>query len=121
MKHRTDDILKKRRRELRKSMTEAEKILWDELRDRRFIDFKFRRQHPIFGRFIIDFYCPEKRLAIELDGSVHEGREAIDKDRQNLIEANGIKVIRFKNEEILYNLNVFLEKIKEALGETPSP
>ena len=121
MKKRSSDILKEARRELRNEMTEAEKILWNELRDRRFEKTKFRRQHPFIGRFVLDFFCAEKKLAIELDGFVHDGKEEIDKDRQSIIEAHGIRMIRFRNEEVRYNLGGVLEKIMEALNEKPSP
>jgi type I restriction enzyme M protein len=124
MKCRTDENLKEFRRDLRRGMTEAEKILWNYLRDRRFTKMKFRRQHPVLGRFVVDFYCPEKKLAIELDGFVHEGREEIDADRQSFIEAHGIRVIRFKNEEVIYALRNVLDALTQTfslLDGSPHP
>jgi len=73
---------------------------------------KFRRQHSI-GGFIVDFYCPEKRLAIELDGDVHEEKKqaTYDKARQKTIEALGIKVLRFTNEDVIQNVEDVLKAI----------
>ncbi len=102
-------------KELRNRLTEAEKLLWEHLKGNKF-SVKFRRQHPI-SFFIADFYCHEVKLIIELDGSVHNLKEVIENDleRQTAIEAFGIKVLRFKNEEIYKNIDIVLEKIKEAI------
>jgi very-short-patch-repair endonuclease len=116
MKKRSSEELQQIRRELRKDMTYAEKIFWIALRGRHFSNLKFRRQHPLFGRFIVDFFCPAKKLVIELDGSVHEGREEVDADRQAIIEANWIKVIRFKNEEVLNDIDRVMEALTLALS-----
>jgi cyclase len=87
-------------KKLRKTVTDAEKILWEHLKEKK-LGVKFRRQHPI-SSFIADFYCHEKKLIIELDGSIHNIKEIFENDleRQAAIEAFGIKVIRFKNQEI---------------------
>jgi very-short-patch-repair endonuclease len=87
---------------LRKNQTEAEEILWQLLRNRKLGGFKFRRQHPISEGFILDFYCPEVRLAIELDGAYHkeEKQQEYDEGRTYELEKYGIKVIRFWNSEI---------------------
>ncbi|OWK69833.1 hypothetical protein CBW18_14565 [Pedobacter sp. AJM] len=87
-------------KKLRNKVTDAEKILWEHLKEKK-LGVKFRRQHPI-SSFIADFYCHEKKLIIELDGSIHNIKEIFENDleRQAAIEAFGIKVIRFKNQEI---------------------
>ncbi|MDO9256265.1 MAG: endonuclease domain-containing protein [Bacteroidales bacterium] len=92
-------------KELRKSQTEAEKALWEVLRSRRCGGMKFRRQHPV-KQFILDFYCHEYLLGIEVDGSVHENEVAIEYDlnRTAELETLGIFILRFKNEEVLTNL-----------------
>lgn len=100
---------------LRNRLTDAERLLWEQINEKK-LGVKFRRQHPI-SFFIADFYCHEKKLIIELDGSIHNVKEVLENDlqRQAAIEAFEIKVIRFKNEEIYKNLNKVLEKIKEAM------
>ena len=105
-------------RELRKQQTPAEKILWDELRNRKLCEVKFFRQHPLIyeedrGRihfFIPDFYSAEQKLVIELDGKIHDYQQNYDRERDLIIEKMGLKVIRFKNEEIR-NLDVLKAKI----------
>ncbi len=100
-------------RELRKSETEAEKILWNVLRSRRCGGLKFRRQHPV-KQFILDFYCHEYFLGIEIDGSVHESEDAkeYDLNRTAELENLGITVLRFKNEEVLFELTRVITEIK---------
>ena len=98
---------------LKKEMTDAEKALWEKLRDRRLNNLKFRRQHPT-GKFILDFYCHELKLAIEVDGNIHEMEDVKEKDqgRTYMLAEWEITVIRFTNEEILNNINLVLENIK---------
>ncbi len=103
-------------RYLRHEETKAEKILWKELRNRK-LGIKFRRQHPI-EKFILDFYAPEIKLAIELDGSQHKGNHEYDKLRTEYLESQKIKIIRFWNMEIEKDLEKVLEKIKFNL---PTP
>ena len=105
--------IQKRAKELRKRMTETEKNLWQQLRDRKILGCKFRRQHPI-ARFIADFYCHELKLVIELDGSIHnleENRE-YDIGRTVELEKLGIKVVRFRNEEVLTGMQIVSSKIE---------
>jgi len=104
--------------ELRKPLTKAENILWQKLRNRKINGFKFRRQHPI-NRFIADFYCHEAKLIIELDGCIHDLPEIQERDRikQDYIESKGLKMLRFKNEEVLFSIDVVLSKIKSELAE----
>jgi very-short-patch-repair endonuclease len=100
-------------RVLRKNMTPAESILWDHLRRKALEGYRFRRQHPA-GRFILDFYCHPLRLAIELDGSVHHLPEQAeyDADRTAELERLGITVLRFRNEEILQNIDFVIDTIQ---------
>jgi len=101
---------------LRKAQTEAEDIIWQELRNRKLLGFKFRRQHPL-NKYIADFYCYEAKLVIEIDGGIHnqlENRE-YDKNRSHELQRIGIEVIRFTNEQINCNLNEVLMAIKGNL------
>jgi very-short-patch-repair endonuclease len=100
------------RKRLRNHSTKAEIILWQHLKAKQINGLKFRRQ-PGLGNYILDFYCPEKRLAIELDGNVHGfGDKTIhDKERQAAIESCGIKVLRFYNTDVLLNIQGVLKTI----------
>ena len=104
-------------RELRQDSTDAEKLLWAELRNRRLKGLKFRRQHPL-DKFIVDFYCNEKKLVVELDGAVHD--EKINKDyaeaRTALLAGLNVFVLRFRNEEVINNMKEVLKKISEVTG-----
>jgi cyclase len=96
---------------LRKNMTDAENILWGYLKAKP-NGFKFRRQHPL-GIYIADFYCHKLKLVIELDGSIHDNDDVKlnDEIRQKLIEEDGITVVRFKNEEVMNNIQNVLKII----------
>jgi len=100
-----------RAKELRHDMTPAEKLLWQELRGNK-LGVHFRRQQVIAG-FIVDFYCHKADLVIELDGSVHEGSEqkVSDAERDKALREMGLRVFRFKNEDVIGNLRGVLEKI----------
>ena len=102
-------------RELRQESTEAEKLLWEELRNRKLIGLKFRRQHPL-DKFIVDFYCNEKKLVVELDGSVHDEKinKEYDEARTAMLVGLNIIVLRFKNEDVINNLKGVLKKISDA-------
>jgi len=108
-------------RALRRSPTDAEKALWLELRGRRLMGFRFRRQQPI-GPFIVDFYCASARLVVEVDGGGHalERKEDRDRERDRALESEGIRVLRFWNTEVLRNMEGVLEAIVKAIGR-PSP
>jgi very-short-patch-repair endonuclease len=95
---------------LRVEQTAAEKKLWSRLRNRALAGLKFRRQQPI-GRYIVDFFCAEKNLVIELDGVVHLYREDQDKYRQTWLESEGFSVLRFLNTDICQNIEVVLEEV----------
>ena len=108
------------RKELRKTSTPQEKILWSRLRGKN-LAYKFKRQHSI-GHFIVDFYCAEKSIIIELDGSQHLNNAAYDKERTEYFESLNIRVIRFWNNEIDSNIESVILKIKHELSEaTPHP
>ncbi|MDX2045467.1 MAG: endonuclease domain-containing protein [Chitinophagaceae bacterium] len=102
-------------RELRKGATEAEKKLWDKLRNRKLVGLKFRRQHPL-DKFIADFYCHEKRLVIEIDGEVHDNLRAKENDtgRTYDLKELGITVIRFRNEEVINDIEKVVKKIADT-------
>ncbi|MBE7471163.1 MAG: DUF559 domain-containing protein [Anaerolineales bacterium] len=117
--------LKARARELRRNATDAEKLLWQLLRNRQLAGAKFRRQYPL-GGFILDFYCHEARLALELDGSQHAQPEQAQYDaaRTQALTAEGIRVLRFWNNEVLQQTESVLEAIWEAVANqvrSPSP
>ena len=103
-----------KRRQLRNNPTYAEKILWLSLRKRQVEGVRFLRQYSV-NKFVIDFYAPEIKLAIEVDGCSHIGREKYDKDRQSYIEAFKIKVIRYTNEQVSGNPDGVVEGIKTVV------
>ena len=106
-------------RYLRREETVAEKILWKELRNRN-LEIKFRRQHPL-DKFILDFYAPEIKLAIELDGSLHKENKEYDRIRTEYLKSQNITVMRFWNLEIEKNLEKVMEKIKEKVKNLTPP
>jgi very-short-patch-repair endonuclease len=107
---------------LRTTMTDAEQKLWYHLRGHRFQGYKFKRQKPI-GPFIVDFICLQRRLVIEVDGGQHAQRAAVDRRRDAFLAANGYRVLRFWNNQVLQELPAVLERIREFLAsaEAPSP
>jgi very-short-patch-repair endonuclease len=108
-------------RQLRQTPTEAEKILWKALRRNQIGGVSFRRQHPI-GRYVLDFYCPSAGLAIEVDGGQHAAgqQKEIDLRRDQWLAANGVRMLRFWNNEVLSNLQGVLQTIVMDLEKTPS-
>ena len=120
-------IAKIRCRELRKNSTKAEQVLWERVRNRKFEGKKFNRQFPIFydllGKetfFIADFYCHEEKLVVELDGKIHDNTVEHDKLRTGIINSLGIRVIRFKNEDVEQNIDDVLLKISKDMTH-PKP
>jgi len=103
---------KKQRRSLRNNPTMPETLLWKHLRNSA-IGYKFRRQHSI-GNYIVDFYCPKVSVVIEVDGYVHGEEKQRQKDvwRQKYIENQGIHVVRYTNEQILFDIDVVLQHIR---------
>jgi len=116
-KHYNKKSEQEKRRYLRKNMTYCEKIVWLHLRKKQ-LGYRFLRQYSI-DHFVIDFYCPELKLAVELDGDVHENpdQKEYDKARQKYLEAFGINFIRIKNEEFLGNPDKAFLKIENAISE----
>lgn len=110
--------LKENSRKLRSNMTQAEIILWSRIRRKQLNNFQFYRQKPL-GNYIVDFYCPVKKLAIEIDGGQHyENGEIVKEDQARekfLIDVMKLKIIRFTNIDILRNLNSVMDKIIEEL------
>jgi len=100
---------------LRASSTEAEMIFWDAVRNKK-LGVRFVRQFSIDG-YVIDFYCPKFRLAIELEGKIHKFQKKHDEHREKYLKAFGIKIIKFKNEEILQNLNTVLSTVSPLLHQ----
>jgi very-short-patch-repair endonuclease len=111
---------KEKRRELRNDMTNAERLLWKRIRRRQIRNKRFLRQFSV-GKYIIDFYCPEIRLAVEVDGDTHSSDEEIesDKNRQTEIENFGISFLRFKNEEIFRNIEKVILRLETVIDATP--
>jgi very-short-patch-repair endonuclease len=101
---------------LRKNMTLPELILWKKLKDRKLFKTKFRRQHPI-DIFIVDFYCHEHKLAVEIDGEIHMNNKAYDYDsgRTNNLKKFGIKVLRFSNDQVIFKIDSVINKILKEI------
>jgi len=103
---------KEKRRKLRNNPTYAEKVIWLSLRKKQIHGVRFLRQYSV-NNFVIDFYVPKIKLAIEVDGSSHIGKEEYGSSRQRYIESLGIKVIRFSDEQIYGNVNNVVKEIEE--------
>jgi very-short-patch-repair endonuclease len=112
------DLLKEHARTNRKEMTQAEQILWESLREN-INSYKFRRQHPI-GDYIADCVCITAKIIIEVDGEYHNEPQQQQDDlwRTEFLEKNGFRVIRFSNDEVIYNLSAVINHIKEELSKT---
>ena len=103
-----------RARYLRKSMNYAERRLWSRLRNRQLLAKKFRRQHPI-GDYIVDFVCLEVRLAVELDGPIHDEHWLRDDQRDRWLAGQGFKILRFTNHQVETDIQYVLEQIGRSL------
>ncbi len=112
--------LNERAKELRRNMTPAEKILWDQLRTNKLKGFHFRRQQVIDG-YIVDFYCHAFSLIIEIDGDIHKQQVEYDAERDAHLVARGFTVLRFRNDEVVNDLPVVLEKILIACQSSDPP
>ncbi len=114
-----------RARELRRNMTKAERLLWKELRNRKFLGLKIVRQHPLIYQvinnepryFIADFVCYEKKLIIEVDGLIHEFQKEEDEHREDILKSMDFKILRINNDET-ENMDMVMEKIKVFINET---
>jgi len=108
-------------RTLRKESTDAERWLWQRLRNRDLLGWKFRRQHPI-GCYIVDFVCIEKKIIIELDGGQHAENQMADSARSEYLNEKGYQVLRFWDNDVLVRGEAVLSTILSYLNEeTPSP
>lgn len=113
---RNDPSYKKRRQELRRNQTDAEKVFWSKIRNRQFHGLKFFRRYSI-GAYILDFYCPEVKISVELDGGQHNDDLAIayDKGRSEYLNEKGIVVLRFWNHEVLRDIQAVLFKLESEI------
>jgi very-short-patch-repair endonuclease len=105
-------------RRLRRHQTDAERVLWFRLRDRRLLGFKFRRQAAI-NQFIVDFICADANLIVEIDGGQHAERSEADADRTRILQAMGYLVLRFWSNEVMQNIDGVLETIASTLKQQP--
>ncbi|MCX5750227.1 MAG: endonuclease domain-containing protein [Candidatus Saganbacteria bacterium] len=119
MRQKLERRIKETIRNLRRTQTKSETILWQAVRDRQLAGKKILRQHPIvfewmgIKRFVVaDFYCHEVKLIIELDGGIHDKRKNFDEARDTTLQLLGYKVIRFRNERVLSNLSAVLKEIE---------
>lgn len=116
-----------RKRELIE-IAKVERILWESIRNKKLLDKKFYRQYPIYysitGKesfFVVDFYCHQKKLVVELDGAIHKYRLKGDKEREKILNYLGLKIIRFRNDEVLNNLVDVISKLKVTLKNLITP
>jgi very-short-patch-repair endonuclease len=111
-------------RRLRRDQTDVERLLWFHLRGRRLGGWKFKRQVPI-DRFIVDFFCADAKLIVELDGGQHDQNRERDADRTRVLEAMGYLVLRFWNNDVMRNIDGVIEEILNTIGperaEPPHP
>jgi len=108
--------LKTLSRQLRKNMTEAERLLWSKIRAKQLKGYQFYRQR-IIGNYIVDFYCAKAKLVIELDGGQHYSNKGLEKDkiRDDYIKEQKLEVLRFSDRDVFENLNGVVERIYEIL------
>ena len=102
-------------RNLRKNLTESEKLIWSRLRNRQLAGCKFRRQHPI-GSYIVDFVCLARKLVIELDGGQHMAAVNYDTKRSEFLKEKGYRVLRFWNQDVLAETDIVLQKIFDEVS-----
>ncbi|NJK64342.1 MAG: endonuclease domain-containing protein, partial [Synechococcaceae cyanobacterium SM2_3_1] len=101
-------------RQFRKEPTASEAVLWQALRGKKLDGYKFRRQQPI-GAFIVDFFCPEAKLIVEVDGLIHETQQERDQERQHLLESLGLKFVRVTSHQVETDLDTVINTIRSAL------
>jgi very-short-patch-repair endonuclease len=112
---------RKRAKSMRRELTNAEKLFWWEVKDRRLEGHKFRRQHPI-GPYIADFACIEGKLVVEVDGGQHADAVTYDQQRDSYLQAQGFRVLRFWNADVLTNMEGVIDAVLSVLnGATGSP
>lgn len=106
-------------RKNRNNPTQAERIFWQMISNKDKLKWRFLRQKPI-GRCILDFYCPRLMINIEIDGDAHDYKKGWDKARDEYLETRGIKVIRYKNEEIIYHTEVIFKNLEKIINKRVS-
>jgi len=106
-----------RARQLRRSSTQTEKILWNQLKGKK-LGYRFRRQHPL-GKYIFDFYCHRAKLVVEVDGEYHfsESQKSLDLEREKEIKSWGLTIVRIRDEEIMNNIEEVVERIQSNLQD----
>lgn len=109
--------LRDQARVLRQTMTPAETVLWSHLRRYQLSALRFRRQQPIAG-FIVDFSCPAAQLVVEVDGEIHDSQIDYDRERDHILSARGLRVLRFSNDRIMNDLSACLLEIREAANQS---
>ena len=102
-----------RAKELRREMTPAEKLLWEDVRAKK-LGVRFRRQQVIQG-FIVDFYCHKTALVVEVDGDIHDLRQEEDARREKVLTEMGLKIVRFRNDDVMKNVSAVVGIIKETV------
>jgi len=121
----TKKLQRKRAKQLRKDMTDAERFLWARIRRRQIQGFKFRRQQPMGTRrrygAVVDFVCLEKKLVVELDGGQHTESQAYDAQRTNWLQVQGFRVLRLWNHQVLTETEAAIQAIANALAPPPAP
>ncbi|EKD66921.1 MAG: hypothetical protein ACD_48C00676G0002 [uncultured bacterium] len=117
--HSNDSSYIYRRKKLRKNSTKAEQVLWQEVRAKK-LGYKFRRQFQI-GIYIVDFYCKELNLVIELDGPIHAEQEAYDKKRQTWLETQGVLLVRYLNDEVLFDRDAVMQHLIGQIEKRKNP
>jgi very-short-patch-repair endonuclease len=115
---RYNPALKGRARELRKQGVLSEVILWEHLKGKKVFGLQFSRQKPI-GNFIVDFYCSKMKLVIEIDGVSHDGKFDYDMERQRILEAMGLTVLRFNDRDVKKEVNSVLAAIRQWIENNP--
>ena len=117
MNYSNHPVTKEYRQLLRRTETPTERMLWKRLKGKQLDGHRFRQQHG-YGPYVLDFYCPELRLCIELDGEIHEDENVKkkDEDRTNFLNQNRIFVLRFRNEEVEQDMNGVLSRIREFIN-----
>ena len=106
-------------RTMRRAPTAAEEVLWSALRRNQVAGLKFRQQHPV-GRFVLDFYCASCKLAVEVDGDVHDEQTERDAERTKVLERYGYRVLRFRNEQVLHELPKVVQEIAAVAANRSS-
>ncbi len=117
------DQIKEFARELRKNQTDAEAQFWSKVRNRKFLNYKFNRQfiieHESRSYFIADFFFFEKKLIVEIDGSVHKAQVEYDRIREDILKDMGYSIVRFSNEDVLKNWDKVAENLEKELSPNP--